>query len=300
VIFCGLHQIFHQDLSIFFFCPEISSLNSYELERDQNLALVDKIKQTDIEKLTKEKFSFPDSVMDMVWLTQNFHAIVSLCFGPNSHSAKFLKDWGNHMYLNRLFYKSQQASDNTFFTQVLFCINRALQIHWRSCCECTDRESVNDRILSMSEQRDLTIQHNFTYNIPKLLQDKFSKSKSPNIDEKEKENIGKAIAGKGNKLKGDKDLKNQFKSWKDIITDNDPKHAHWRLQDGENFSKLFYFNQKKCPKTKDGKIICMKLFIRGICDKSCPRVQKLSADDEKAFDNFVGRCREGGAQKPDF
>jgi len=122
----------------------------------------------------------------------------------------------------------------------------------------------------MSEKRDLTIQHNFTYNIPKLLQDKFSKSNSPDIDENEKENIGKEIAGKGNKLKGDKDLKNQFKSWKDIITDNDPKHAHWHLQDGENFSKLFYFNQKKCPKTKDGKIICMKLFIRGICDKSCP------------------------------
>jgi len=79
-----------------FFCPKISSLNSTEIERDRSLALVDKIKATDIEKLTKEKFSFPETVMDMVWLTQNLHAIVSLCFGPTSHLAKFLKDWGNH------------------------------------------------------------------------------------------------------------------------------------------------------------------------------------------------------------
>jgi hypothetical protein len=117
--------------------------------------------------------------------------------------------------------------------------------------------------------------------------------KSPEPDEKDNN-------GKNNKLKGGQENKQQFKSWKDIITNNDPSHAHWRLQEGENFSKRFYFNQKKCPKTKDGKLICMKLFIRGICDKTCTRVHKLSPDDEKAFDNFVAHCREGGAQKPFF
>jgi hypothetical protein len=44
----------------------------------------------------------------------------------------------------------------------------------------------------------------------------------------------------------------------------------------------------------------MKLFIRGICDKLCPRVHKLSKDDEKSFSHFVDRCREGGFKKPDF
>jgi hypothetical protein len=50
--FLWLTPDFPSGLSIFF-CPEISSLNSFELERDRNFALVDKIKQTDIEKLTK-------------------------------------------------------------------------------------------------------------------------------------------------------------------------------------------------------------------------------------------------------
>jgi len=147
----------------------------------------------------------------------------------------------------------------------------------------------------MSVKRDLIIQHNFTYNIPKLLRDKLFQSKKVEPEQKVEN-------GRANKLLGeyDKDKKHQFKSWKDIITDNDPKHVNWRLQDGENFSQRFYLNQKKCPKTKDGKTICMKLFICGICDKSCTRAHKLSPEDEKAFNEFVSHCREGRAGKPDF
>jgi hypothetical protein len=75
-----------------FFCPELSSLNSSEVERDRNLlAAVDKIKQYDIDKIAKEKFSFPDSIMNLIWMTQNYHSVASLCFGPKSHSAKFLQ-----------------------------------------------------------------------------------------------------------------------------------------------------------------------------------------------------------------
>jgi hypothetical protein len=150
----------------------------------------------------------------------------------------------------------------------------------------------------MSDKKDLIIQYNFSFNLPRLLQEKMIKPKSSNANEKDFKSNGKDKDGR--KLKGDKDNKNKFKSWKHIVMDNNTKHAHWRLQDGEHYSKLFYFNQKKCPKTKEGKLLCMKLFIRGICDKSCTRVHKLTAEDEKAFDDFVGRCRKGGAQKPDF
>jgi len=95
----------------------------------------------------------------------------------------------------------------------------------------------------------------------------------------------------------DKDKENLDK---DIITDPDRSHLRWRIKEGENFTQVFYANQKKCPKTTDGKTICMKLSLRGICNKSCTRAHKLSTEDEKAFDNFVNQCREGGATKPDF
>jgi hypothetical protein len=38
-----------------FYCPESKSLNANELEKERALALADKIKQVDIEKLTKQK-----------------------------------------------------------------------------------------------------------------------------------------------------------------------------------------------------------------------------------------------------
>jgi hypothetical protein len=113
-----------------FFCPETSTINSKDLERERSFALADKIKQDDIDKLPKQKMCFPLTIMEAVWMTQNYHSLISLCFGQQSHSALFLESWANHMYKNRLMYKSLQASDNTFFSQVLFAIDRALQIHW--------------------------------------------------------------------------------------------------------------------------------------------------------------------------
>jgi len=169
-----------------FFCPELSTINSTELEKD---ALADKVKHGDLEKVTKQKFHIPQNIMEMVWTTQNFYAIISLCFGPQLHSAIFLQDWAKNMYNNRLMYKSLLALDQTFIIQVLFLIDRALQIHWKSCCNNNSQDSVNDRILMMQDKQDLIIQHNFTYRLPKVILDKFQ-------DTPEK---------KGGGIKGDKD-----------------------------------------------------------------------------------------------
>jgi hypothetical protein len=88
-----------------FFCPEIPMVNSIELEKDRTFALADKVKHGDLEKMMKQKFTLPLNIMEMVWMTQNFHSIVSLCFDPQSHSAISLEDWARHMYHNRLMYK---------------------------------------------------------------------------------------------------------------------------------------------------------------------------------------------------
>jgi hypothetical protein len=83
-----------------------------------------------------------------------------------------------------------------------------------------------------------------------MLRDKLFQSKKSEQDLKNEN--GKAYKHLEDKIKDkDRDKKNQFKSWKDIITENNPKHAEWRLKDGEDFSKRFYLNQKKCPKTKN-------------------------------------------------
>jgi hypothetical protein len=144
----------------------------------------------------------------------------------------------------------------------------------------------------MNDVQDSIIRHNFIQQLPKSISDKVLALLEPTKDKDGKFQGGGRPFGKH--AQGIDVNKN-----KDIITDPDKNHAHWRLREGENFAKVFYKNQRQCPKTQDGKQICMKFFLRGICDKSCTRAHKLSGDEEKKFDQFIISCREGAA-KPDF
>jgi hypothetical protein len=45
-----------------FFCPEISSINSKDLERERSFALADKMKQDNI----KQELVFPSTIMEAV------------------------------------------------------------------------------------------------------------------------------------------------------------------------------------------------------------------------------------------
>jgi hypothetical protein len=110
--------------------------------------------------------------MDMVWMTQNFHAVIKFCFGPKAHSMVFLCEWADHMYENRNMYMTQHASDPYFFAKVLYAINHALQKHWRSCSMSDDRLSVNDNVLRMHEVQDSILSFVFTRKIPKSISDK--------------------------------------------------------------------------------------------------------------------------------
>jgi hypothetical protein len=104
------------------------------------------------------------------------------------------------MYTNRLMYKSLQASNKLYFSQVLFCIDRALQIHWISCCECSKQERLN-------YSTQLHIQPTESYT---------RQARSP----KHSDDDGK-LPLKDQKGKPDKDHKQQFKTLKDIVIDND-------------------------------------------------------------------------------
>lgn len=177
-------------------------------------------------------------------MTQNLQAIISLCFGPTSHSTVLLASWAEHMYKNRIMYKSLQASDKTFLTQVLFAIDHALQIHWRSCCDASDCSSVNDKILLMHEKQDSITQYNFTYRLPTAILDKITET----LNSKESGKVSKKYKWKGKN--GKFEHKNQITSLKDIVTDNDPSHLRWWIKENENFSRTFYFNSKHALRLK--------------------------------------------------
>ncbi len=132
--------------------------------------------------------------------------------------------------------------DCTFFAKVLFCIDKTLQTHWKSCRDSDDRESVNDRVLLVQDQHDMILRHSFTQQLPHIILDKV-----PNPDESIKQGTGGNGQGKG---KGGKDKSNVHNDKKVIITDDDKKHLKWRVRPEENFTKIFYVYQRSAQKIK--------------------------------------------------
>jgi hypothetical protein len=263
-----------------FYCPESSSISTSYNDYEKALVMLNKIERQDIKRLMSQSLVIPDSIMSAIFMLENLKAITTLCFGEESHSTICIQSWVDHMMRHRQMYKSCHESDNSFLTQVLFAIDTALQIHWRSCADAEDRTSVNDKILIMDDLQMNIERHNFSYLLPKNLLDKLQPEQKPEDDG--------AKYPKNKKFKGDKDKdNNNFK--KNRITDN---HTQWHLKETENFAEIFYANKSKCPRTKDGILICMKFFIRGFCDRNCTRAHQLSESEEKEFDIFISHCRK--------
>lgn len=127
------------------------------------------------------------------------------------------------MYENCLMYSSLQAADPTFCAKVLFSIDSALQIHWRSCCNSPDHSSVNDKVLMMQDSQDMILHHNFIQQIPRLISDRIS-------EQKDETKIPGKIPNQRLDQKKDKNLQ------KEIVVDNQKSHLRWRVKEGENYS----------------------------------------------------------------
>jgi len=171
---------------------------------------------------------------------------------------------------------------------VLYAIDHTIQKHWKTCAASEDRMSMNDGVLRMQQVQESILSLYFSRQIPKSISNKINNYLEKNADKDDKGKNGKYNGGYG-KNQGEGKNKNQVK---DVICNSDKSNPHWRLQDGANFSKVFYNRQKECPKTSDGKLICMKFLVRGLCDKACNRAHSLLKDDSKKFDKFVADCCE--------
>jgi|NOAtaT_7_FD_contig_21_4296573_length_515_multi_2_in_0_out_0_2 hypothetical protein len=105
-----------------------------------------------------------------------------------------------------------------------------------------------------------------------------------------------------NKDSGRSNGKHKINEDAKVVYNNNKNHKCWRLQDGCLYSKIFFPFQKHCPKTEEGKQMCMKFLIHGFCDSSCSRAHKLASEDESNFDIFYHKCCDykEGDKKLDF
>ncbi len=109
------------------------------MEADQGFALLEKNDKSDLQRATKQTLEVPLSYSAALWMIKNLQAVMSLYFGPKSLTVICLSSWVTHFEHNRVYYRSLQDADPSFLTQVLFAVDRALQIYWHSCGDSEDR-----------------------------------------------------------------------------------------------------------------------------------------------------------------
>jgi hypothetical protein len=153
----------------------------------------------------------------------------------------------------------------------------------------------------MEDIQDLMLKMSFNQTLPKPIIDKIFNFLESN---KEKDKDGKDSKNGNNNSRNGQGNAHKIhggdgKGKQDIVCNQDKSHPNWKLQDKENFTKVFYNRGKECPRTKDRKIMCMKFLIHGLCNASCNRAHSLTKEDAKEFKGFIQGCHEG-ASKPDL
>jgi hypothetical protein len=135
----------------------------------------------------------------------------------------------------------------------------------------------------MGEVQESVLSFSFARIIPKAISDKIQ-NYLENKDNNGKNSDGKQRGGNGQGVgKYKNKLHEDGKGKQELNHNTDKNHPNWRMKEGE----LFYHHQKDCPKTSDGKSICRKFLIRGMCDKACSRAHLLSKEDAKKLTNLL-------------
>ena len=130
-------------------------MNASANETDSTYAYIDTVKREDLSKITKQIYKFPCSTAAAVYTLQNYKTLIDMCFGENCKAFYCLKEWMIHMNDHRATYRGLQERDASFLTMVFFCIDQALQIHWKSCLLEQEHHHVDDQVLNMGHNMNL-------------------------------------------------------------------------------------------------------------------------------------------------
>ena len=286
---------FPSNLSIFF-CGD-APLGSNSSYVPKALGLLDKIDHTDLPKLIKQNIMVPKSIWEAIISLKNYLALITLLFTEKSHLAVMIQTWVDHLLDNMRIYEYAHQSDVNFIPALLFRIDKHAMLFLRSCQIATARDKVNDKVLEMEASMQSIEQQNFQQVLPpgllalKQADDDNQERKRLLLDQEGGGAGGGGLDKNGKRIKGGK-LKPEDKGKGNKVENKDKSFL---LQDGENFSKLFYKNRENAPKDNN-KIICLSYHIRGFCYDKCDRVHSsLSAGGKIAFGNFLVACRTGEA-----
>lgn len=272
-----------------FFHGKVSALSSSSLQAQAlyiKATLGNGITDTEINKILKQDRCTPTTLHDYLEQVQNFYASCSLIFGESAKLTRAVKTWIIHAMRNRQVYEALQARDLTFLSQVLYCIDTAVQTHLDSCLVNEYRSDVDDECLDFAQDQAQILKRKFIVLLPECLQ-----TTKRDLDDPSDSTYP---AKKPRNADGKHDEEKKVKNMK--------PNQRWLLKRDENesFGKIFHHNIKSCPKQGD-KFICLKFWIKGECNKGCRNLhEQIKEDTKNRFGKWVQACRDGDVAEKDF
>jgi hypothetical protein len=276
-----------------FFCGRSSSSNSSSSYSEQSLYLKEHIgngiSESEVKQLLKQDWSRPKDASEAVDQIQHFLAIIYFVFGEGAKLATSIKTFVNHISRNKSTYDSIQRSDGTFLTQVLYCIDMAVQVHLNSCMTQDLRADVDDDSLDFRTDMSNIQRRQFLCTLPTSLR-LLGESETKKREDELNADGGKIPGGKKRGLDEDADDRNRPPPEAKKIKNSNPNKA-WLLKDGEKYGSVFHKNIKSCPK-QGRTFICLNYWIKGECMKNCKYIHDtLAAENKPLLNDWIAKCR---------
>ena len=305
-------------ISIFFATPASYNHATSTAMGDEEVDLRSKsnnLTDSQISALTKSQARVPRDGYGVRSTIENQLCMIDYLFGKQSHMyiqlAKLLAATNGQQH--KLAFDAMIAKTPENPACFLQAVDIKLQLFLGSCVSATSVNDVNYGILNFDEEiRKIMLQQSFSTQLPAQIQHIVTKLKNPNNGGKGNKNKGGTGGGGGTKTKatdeeveakgsrkrkgdgGDGEGKDG-KTNPEPVKNTSPIDKSWIKK---NESYMIYHNHSKSAPTLDGKAICLKYHVKGMCAQgdACPRkashTDKFDAETKTKFDEWVKTCRE--------
>jgi len=267
------------------------------------------INENEVKQILKQEKTCPKDASEALDQVQNFLALCDFIFGGESKIVMAVKTWIQHINRNKSCYDSMQRSDSTFLSQLLYCIDMAIQVHLTSCLTRQLRTDVDDECLNFSADQQNITRRQFSITLPQSIK-LLALAIAPNDLQLPTLEAGKG-GGRGGpqgggldnidkaKLKDENYRKRLIKELEGFANPeleskkvkNTNPNKSWLLKPEESFGSVFQTKIKTCPK-QDRSFVCLKFWIKGECFKNCKFVHAdLNQATKTEINEWINKCR---------
>ena len=258
----------------------------------------------DIDSVTSQTPKWTFNITGLRKQIRNFAEICSLIFGKNSILVRNLSSWDSHILLNEQSYEEYQSSHKYFICSLLNKIHQRTQRFLTKCQEGWDE--INWQTIDFTDIQDNIVSEDFHVEKPGWVIEKDNNKFNRNSSSNTGNSYNDSNDNRNKRQKTDKEASQEINNEKDSrfnIPDRNVKY-------GEIFTPNVRKEFGKVIKNEDGKVICHRFHIKGICDSNCrfkashkpiskEETKNLLEFTEFAFDKKFGSNKSKENKKSD-